>query len=62
MLNNIRGFKTKETMLKRIVAEEEPVLLAICETKLNKNDKVAVPGYEIARVDRDEGGGGVMLL
>ena len=62
MLNNIRGFKTKETMLKRIVAEEEPVLLAICETKLNKNDKVAVPGYEIVRVDRDEGGGGVMLL
>ena len=62
MLNNIRGFKTKETMLRRIVAEEEPVLLAICETKLNKDDKVSIPGYKIERVDRDEGGGGVMLL
>ena len=49
-------------MIKRIIGEEEPVLVALVETKLNKNDKVEIPGYEEPlRVDRDEDGGGVLL-
>ena len=62
MLNNIRGLKTKETMMKRIVLEEKPVLYACVETKLNKDDAVEIPGYEISRVNRDEDGGGVLLV
>ena len=62
MLNNIRGYKSKEIMLKRIVAEEEPVIMAIVEAKLNDKEEVKIPGYKAARVDRDEDGGGVMLL
>ena len=62
MLNNTRGYKSKEIMIKRIIGEEEPVLVALVETKLNKNDKVEIPGYEEPlRVDRDEDGGGVLL-
>ena len=62
LLNNVRGYKSKETMLKRIVAEEEPVIMAIVETKLNDEDVVEIPGYKVKRVNRDEEGGGVMLL
>ena len=40
MLNNVRGFKTKEVMIRRIVAEEEPVFIALVETKLR-----SVMGY-----------------
>ena len=61
MLNNTRGLRTKEAMMKRIVLEENPVIFACVETKLNKEDKVEIPGYLISRVDRVEDGGGVML-
>ena len=47
--------------MKRIVLEENPVIFACVETKLNKEDKVEIPGYLISRVDRVEDGGGVML-
>ena len=48
--------------MKRIVLEENPVIFACVETKLNKEDKVEIPGFEISRVDRVEDGGGVMLV
>ena len=62
LLNNIRGYKTKEAMLKRIVAEEEPVIMAVVETKLNDDDVVEIPGYLVKRVNRDEDGGGVLMM
>ena len=61
LLNNIRGVKTKQLMMNRIVLEENPVIFACVETKLNKDDVVEIPGYKIDRVDRVEDGGGVFL-
>ena len=61
MLNNVRGYKTKQMVIKRIIEEEKPTMIAFTETKLNKKDEVKIDGYLIKRVDRDEDGGGVML-
>ena len=61
LLNNIRGLKTKQVMMNRIVLEENPVIFACVETKLNEDDKVTIPGYKISRVDRVADGGGVLL-
>ena len=62
LLNNVRGYKTKENMIKRIIDEEEPVIMGIVETKLKKGESIDIPGYIPARVDRVEDGGGVMML
>ena len=61
MVNNVRGLKSKEEIVTRIINEENPVILALVETKLNEGDNVTIPGYEIARTDRDEEGGGVLI-
>ena len=61
MLNNVRGYKSKEAMIKRIIDEEEPVIMALTETKLNSGDVVEIEGYKVVRVDRDEEGGGVLI-
>ena len=63
MQNNVRGFKSKEVMIRRIVLEENPVIVALSETKLTKDDPdIKIPGYLSPRVDRDEEGGGVMMM
>ena len=62
MVNNVRGYKTKEVMIKRIMMEENPVLMAIVETKLKDDDAVEIPGYEFSWVNRNEDGGGVLLF
>ena len=63
MQNNVRGFKSKEVMIRRIVMEENPVIVALSETKLTKDDpEIKIPGYLSPRVDRDEEGGGVMMM
>ena len=63
MVNNVRGFKSKEIMIRRIIQEENPVIMALTETKMNKEEKkVDIPGYETKRVDRDSDGGGVMMI
>ena len=59
MLNNVRGYRTKEVMIKRIIEEEEPVMIALVETKLN--GKIDIPVYIVSQVDRDSEGGGVLL-
>ena len=61
MMNNIRGYKTKENVIKRIIEEENPVIIGLVETKLNKDDQVTIPGYITAPVSRDEEGGGVLI-
>ena len=61
MVNNVRGVKSKEIMIKRIIAEEEPVIIALVETKLKEKEGFTIPGYEITRVDRIGDGGGVLL-
>ena len=38
MYDNVRGVKSKKEVIERIVNEENPVILALTETKLNKDD------------------------
>ena len=61
MANNVRGYKSKEETIKRIINEEKPVIIALLETKLSKGEQTDIPGYTITRVDRDEEGGGVLI-
>ena len=61
MLNNTRGYKSKETIVKRIIEEENPVMVALVETNLEDADNVGIDGYEVTKVDRTDGGGGVLL-
>ena len=61
MFNNVRGYKSKETIIKRIISEENPVLVALVETKLEETEVVKLDGYEVVRTDRKGGGGGVLI-
>ena len=61
MCNNVRGVKSKEEIIKRIIHEENPVIMALVETKLTKDDVFEIDGYEIKRNDRTADGGGVLL-
>ena len=61
LCNNVRGVKSKEETIKRIVSEENPVLVALVETKLDKNDAFGIDGYVTKRNDKDHDGGGVLL-
>ena len=63
VLNNVRGIKTKENVIRRIMDELNPTLFALVETKLGEFDKFEVEGYEVKRNDRDgdSGGGGVLV-
>ena len=61
LLNNVRGIKCKKTTLERIIEEENPVLVAIVETKLEKEEKIELPGYKVTPVNRNEEGGGALL-
>ncbi len=61
LVNNVRGVKSKLTTIKRIIQEEEPVMVALMETKMREGENFQLPGYKIKRVDRDEEGGGVLI-
>ena len=61
MLNNTRGYKSKEVMTKRIIDEEKPVLIALVETKLEEAENIDIDGYEVMRTDREGDGGGVLI-
>ncbi len=60
-MNNVRGVKSKITTIKRIIEEEQPVMVALIETKLKEGELLELQGYKMARVDRDEEGGGVLI-
>ena len=62
LLNNVRGAKTKMAVIKRIIDEEDPVLVALVETKLDKEDKFNISGFIPVRGDRENEGGGVVLF
>ena len=49
------------TTVQRIIDEENPVIVALVETKLRDGETIDLPGFKILRTDRDEEGGGVML-
>ena len=62
MCNNVRGVKSKEKVIHRIVDEVSPTLVALVETKLvDKVDNFTIDGYVVRRNDRDASGGGVLV-
>ena len=58
LYNNIRGIKLKKWSLERIIEEENPTMIGITETKLDKNDLFDLDklGYTVKRVDRTNDG------
>ncbi len=61
MYNNVNGIKSKLLSLNRIIEEEKPTIIGITETKLDELETLKLEGYEIKRVDRKGGAGGVMI-
>ena len=57
----MRGLKSKLTTVQRIINEENPVLVALVETKMREGEEIQLAGYKSIRCDRAEEGGGVML-
>ena len=55
MFNNLRGVKSKLTSIKEIMEYESPAILGLAETKLEEGEIIKLEGYEIERVDREEG-------
>ena len=60
--SNINHAKSKIESLKRIISEEKPAVIALVETKLTENDSIEIEGYESEPMNRDEHGGGIMIL
>ena len=58
LLTNLRGFKSKETSLRRLIDKIQPSLIAMNETLLVGNMKVSIPTYTTWSKNRTEKGGG----
>ena len=61
LANNTKGIKSKLTTIQRIIEEQQPVMIALVETKLEKNENIQFSGYDSTPVNRDEGCGGVLV-
>ena len=48
--------------LKSIMEEKTPAVVVLVETKLAENEDLSIDGYESWPMNRDEHGGGVMVL
>ena len=62
LYSNINGLKSKVTSLLTIIEEQQPTVIALVETKLGQTEDFEVPGYVTKKMNRDENGGGVMIL
>ena len=60
--SNINHAKCKIDSLKRIMEEEKPAVVVLVETKLAEKEDLSIDGYESWPMNRDENGGGVMVL
>ena len=58
MLINLRGLRSKEVSLKKILRKEKPSTLLLNETLLVGNMKVSLPAYKCWSNNRAEKGGG----
>ena len=59
MLSNLRGYKSKECSLKKILKKVKPSVILLVETQLVGNMKVSLnPGYTSWTRNRTERGGG----
>ena len=58
MLTNLRGYRSKDTSLKKIIKEKIPSMIVMNETLLAGNMKVSIPSYYSWSRNRTEKGGG----
>ena len=58
LLTNLRGFKSKETSLKKIIRKQRPSVIVMNETLLTGNMRVSIPTYTSWSKNRTEKGGG----
>ena len=58
LLVNLRGYKSKETSLKKVIAQVYPSMVALNETMLSGKMKVSLPQYISWNKKRKEKGGG----
>ena len=62
MYSNINHLLSKFETLQSIIEETSPTVIALVETKLGEKQEIAVDGYYPVPMNRDENGGGVMIL
>ncbi len=62
LYSNINGLQCKLDSLLSIIEEKQPTIVALVETKLAEKEEFEVPGYVTKQMNRDENGGGIMLL
>ena len=59
---NIRGMKSKVNSLREMVEDQKPRIVCLVETHLEKEEEVAIPGYEtIYRNDKTTNSGGILV-
>ena len=59
---NIRGMKSKANSLTELVEDQKPRIVCLVEIHLEKEEEVAIPGYEtIYRNDETTNSGGILV-
>ena len=59
---NIRGMKSKANSLTELVEDQKPRIVCLVERHLEKEEEVAIPGYEtIYRDDETTNSGGILV-
>ena len=62
LYSNINHLLSKIDSLQNIIEERKPSVIALVETKLGEQQKITIDGYHPVPMNRDENGGGVMIL
>ena len=62
MYSNINHLKSKMESLKSILEETKPAVVALVETKMAEKEKMEMEGYTPYPLNRNQHGGGVLLL
>ena len=62
LYSNINHLNSKIDSLQNIIDERKPSVIALVETKLGETQDIAIDGYHPVPMNRDENGGGVMIL
>ena len=62
LYSNINHLKSKAVSLENIVKDTKPTAVAVVETKLGKDEEFKINGYKPYPMNRDENGGGLLLM
>ena len=59
--NNVNGLLSKQDSFSHIIQMRQPDIVTLCETKLHKNSKFEVPGYEVIKSNLKAGKEGILV-